>query len=79
MYLTDRIDNPSRSLPAGSSSAGPAYPPAARPIERLPHLQCICLLRPTDESVAACEREIREGRYGGYWLCGFLRRAVDCG
>ncbi|SCV74808.1 BQ2448_7837 [Microbotryum intermedium] len=76
VYLTDRIDNPARSLPASSSSTvtpgaargASAYPPS-RAIERLPHLKCICLLRPTDESIEACERELREGRYGGYWLC----------
>lgn len=72
VYLTDRIDNPSRSLPTSSSSAAStsAYPPSSsRPVERLPHLKCICLLRPTEESIVACEREIREGRYGSYWLC----------
>ncbi|GAA5872587.1 hypothetical protein JCM1840_004846 [Sporobolomyces johnsonii] len=75
VYLTDRIDNPSRAVPASalaassSSAAGSAYPPSSsRGIERLPHLKCICLLRPTDESIEACERELREGRYGGYWL-----------
>ncbi|KAL8293307.1 hypothetical protein RQP46_000008 [Phenoliferia psychrophenolica] len=76
VYLTDRIDNPSRSAPpashapgSGASSSSSAYPPSsARHAERLPHLKCICILRPTDESIDACEREIREGRYGGYWL-----------
>ncbi|ORY76290.1 Sec1-like protein [Leucosporidium creatinivorum] len=73
VYLTDRIDNPSRSLPASALNAGPsngaAYPPSSsKGIERLPHLKCICLLRPTEESIEACERELREGRYGGYWL-----------
>ncbi|GAA6006708.1 Vps45p [Rhodotorula paludigena] len=73
VYLTDRIDNPARhSLPAASAaSAGAAYPPTAstsRGIERLPHLKCVCLLRPTDESVEACARELREGRFGSYWL-----------
>ncbi|GAA6013487.1 hypothetical protein JCM10207_008867 [Rhodosporidiobolus poonsookiae] len=76
VYLTDRIDNPSRAVPAAalassSSSTGTAYPPTAsssRGVERLPHLRCICLLRPTEESIAQCERELREGRYGGYWL-----------
>jgi hypothetical protein len=71
VYLTDRIDNPSRSLPPGSSQAG-AYPPTSgRAVERLPHLKCICLLRPTEESIAECERELKEGRYGEYWLCEY--------
>ncbi|KAK4700286.1 vacuolar protein sorting-associated protein 45, partial [Phenoliferia sp. Uapishka_3] len=70
VYLTDRIDNPSRSIPASAqASSSSAYPPSsARSAERLPHLKCICILRPTDESIEACEREIREGRYGEYWL-----------
>ncbi|GAA5834502.1 hypothetical protein JCM11251_007023 [Rhodosporidiobolus azoricus] len=80
VYLTDRIDNPSRSVPSSalsqsssssSSSSTNAYPPtnaSNRGVERLPHLKCICVLRPTDESVEQCERELREGRYGGYWL-----------
>ncbi|KAI5479482.1 vacuolar protein sorting-associated protein 45 [Pseudohyphozyma bogoriensis] len=69
VYLTDRIDNPSRSLPAGSTSSSSAYPPSgSRAVERLPHLKCICFLRPTEESIDSCVREIKEGRYGGYWL-----------
>ncbi|GAA6034770.1 hypothetical protein JCM8097_001161 [Rhodosporidiobolus ruineniae] len=73
VYLTDRIDNPSRAVPsaalAASGSAASSYPPtSSRGVERLPHLKCICVLRPTDESIEQCERELREGRYGGYWL-----------
>ncbi|BGP03634.1 vacuolar protein sorting-associated protein 45 [Rhodotorula toruloides] len=75
VYLTDRIDNPARhSLPssaAAASSSGGTYPPTAsssKGIERLPHLKCVCLLRPTKESIEACERELRQGRFGGYWL-----------
>ncbi|KAJ8291676.1 Vacuolar protein sorting-associated protein 45 [Rhodotorula toruloides] len=76
VYLTDRIDNPARhSLPSSSSdaasSSAAAYPPAAsssKGIERLPHLKCVCFLRPTEESIEACERELRQGRFGGYWL-----------
>ncbi|GAA5915328.1 hypothetical protein JCM8208_001699 [Rhodotorula glutinis] len=73
VYLTDRVDNPSRhaSTSAPSSASG-AYPPAPgaaqRGVERLPHLRCVCLVRPTDDSVEACARELREGRFGGYWL-----------
>ncbi|KAK4056428.1 vacuolar protein sorting-associated protein 45 [Microbotryomycetes sp. JL221] len=76
VYLTDRIDNPSRSLPSAATSAPMAststsssnYPPTSRAIERLPHLKCVCFLRPTEDSIEQCERELREGRYGGYWL-----------
>ncbi|GAA5980979.1 hypothetical protein JCM5350_004788 [Sporobolomyces pararoseus] len=67
IYLTDRIDNPSRRQGGG----GGAYPPTTTGGgggERLPHLNCIVLLRPTEESIEACERELEQGRYGGYWL-----------
>lgn len=75
VYLTDRIDNPSRSIPSTSSTStttrAAAYPPTLTKggTERLPHLKCVVLLRPTEESILACERELKEGRYGGYWLC----------
>lgn len=70
IYLTDRIDNPSRRQGGG----GGAYPPTTTGGgggERLPHLNCIVLLRPTEESIEACERELEQGRYGGYWLCEY--------
>ncbi|GAA5912633.1 Vps45p [Sporobolomyces salmoneus] len=73
IYLTDRIDNPSRRSTASSSAlpGASAYPPtstAAGGAERLPHLNCIVILRPTEESIQACENELQEARYGGYWL-----------
>lgn len=43
----------------------------------MPHLKCVCFLRPTDESIEACERELREGRYGGYWLCECTLTPLD--
>ena len=87
VYLTDRVDNPSRhastSASSSASTSGPgAYPPAAgaaqRGVERLPHLRCVCLVRPTDDSVEACARELREGRFGGYWLCASLELPSFC-
>ncbi|KAG0666933.1 vacuolar protein sorting-associated protein 45 [Rhodotorula mucilaginosa] len=76
VYLTDRIDNPARhALPSASTShsagsSSTAYPPAGgqRGIERLPHLKCVCLLRPTQDSIEACERELKQGRFGSYFL-----------
>lgn len=56
VYLTDRIDNPSR----GGSGAV---------VDRLPHLKCCCLVRPTEESIQQLERELQQGRYGSYYLC----------
>ncbi|GAA5939825.1 Vps45p [Sporobolomyces koalae] len=67
IYLTDRIDNPARR-----STGTAAYPPTASTPsaagERLPHLKCVAILRPTEESIAACELELAQGKYGGYWL-----------
>ncbi|GAB00012.1 uncharacterized protein L969DRAFT_78767 [Mixia osmundae IAM 14324] len=36
--------------------------------ERMPHLQCICFLRPSATSLAALEAELAHPRYAGYWL-----------
>jgi vacuolar protein sorting-associated protein 45 len=36
--------------------------------ERMPHLKCICFLRPSPESLKALEEELRNPRYSGYWL-----------
>ena len=33
------------------------------------HLKCIALLRPTAASVEHLVRELREPKYGGYWIC----------
>ncbi|GAA5967147.1 hypothetical protein JCM3765_001545 [Sporobolomyces pararoseus] len=75
IYLTDRIDNPSRRTTSltPTTVGGGSYPPTTGAAsggggERLPHLNCIILLRPTEESIIACERELEEARYGGYWL-----------
>jgi vacuolar protein sorting-associated protein 45 len=48
VYLTDRIDNPSR--------------------DRMRHLKCIALLRPSPESIEAMERELRTPKYSNYSL-----------
>ncbi|SJX66003.1 probable vacuolar protein sorting protein VpsB [Sporisorium reilianum f. sp. reilianum] len=48
VYLTDRVDNPSR--------------------DRMRHLNCIALLRPTPQSIAALTRELCQPRYKSYWL-----------
>ncbi|EGG01948.1 uncharacterized protein MELLADRAFT_78910 [Melampsora larici-populina 98AG31] len=36
--------------------------------DRMSHLKCICFLRPTPESLAAMEEELRNPRYKEYWL-----------
>ena len=39
--------------------------------ERMPHMKCICFLRPTEESLEAMESELKEPKYGEYYLCEF--------
>lgn len=36
--------------------------------DRMRHLNCIALLRPTPQSISALTRELREPRYKSYWL-----------
>ncbi|CAH7671756.1 Sec1-like protein [Phakopsora pachyrhizi] len=36
--------------------------------DQMPHLRCICFLRPTVESLKAMEDELRNPRYREYWL-----------
>jgi len=37
--------------------------------DRMRHLKCIAMLRPTPASIEYLVRELREPRYGGYWIC----------
>lgn len=36
--------------------------------DRMKHLNCIALLRPTPESIAALENELRQPKYKAYWI-----------
>jgi Sec1 family len=37
--------------------------------DRLPHLKCICFLRPTQNSLDSLAEELHEPHYGEYYLC----------
>lgn len=37
--------------------------------ERMAHMKCICFLQPGEESFEALEAELREPKYGEYYLC----------
>ncbi|KZP05238.1 Sec1-like protein [Athelia psychrophila] len=37
--------------------------------DRMPHMKCICLLQPSEDSLEALEAELREPKYGEYYLC----------
>jgi len=36
--------------------------------ERMPHMKCVCFLRPSEESLEALETELKEPKYGEYYL-----------
>ncbi|THH28265.1 hypothetical protein EUX98_g5925 [Antrodiella citrinella] len=36
--------------------------------ERMPHMKCVCFLRPSEESLEAMEAELKEPKYGEYYL-----------
>ncbi|CCM04124.1 uncharacterized protein FIBRA_06285 [Fibroporia radiculosa] len=36
--------------------------------DRMPHMKCVCFLQPSDESFEALEAELREPKYGEYYL-----------
>ena len=38
----------------------------------LKHLSAICFLRPTDENIQALMRELREPKYGNYYICKLI-------
>ena len=33
------------------------------------HMKCVCFLQPNDESLEALEAELKEPKYGEYYLC----------
>lgn len=45
--------------------------------DRMPHLKCVCFLRPMEESLSALERELREPKYGEYYLCQSVNKMVN--
>ena len=37
--------------------------------DRIPHMKCICFLQNNEHSLEALEAELREPKYGEYYLC----------
>lgn len=37
--------------------------------ERMAHMKCVCFLQPSDDSLEALETELKEPKYGEYYLC----------
>ena len=40
--------------------------------ERMAHMKCVCFLQPSEESLEAVEAELREPKYGEYYLCQWV-------
>lgn len=40
-------------------------------LETMKHLKCIAFLRPTKENVALLSKELRNPKYGVYYICKF--------
>jgi len=38
----------------------------------MPHMKCVCFLRNNEESLEAMENELREPKYGEYYLCQWV-------
>jgi hypothetical protein len=37
--------------------------------DRMPHMKCVCFLQNNEHSLEALEAELREPKYGEYYLC----------
>lgn len=37
--------------------------------DRMPHMKCVCFLQSSEHSLVALETELREPKYGEYYLC----------
>ena len=37
--------------------------------DRMPHMKCVCFLQNNEDSLEALEEELREPKYGEYYLC----------
>ncbi|KAF7795610.1 hypothetical protein EIP86_006775 [Pleurotus ostreatoroseus] len=40
--------------------------------ERMAHMKCVCFLQPSEESFEAVEAELKEPKYGEYYLCQWV-------
>ena len=40
----------------------------------MPHMKCVCFLRAAEDSLGALEVELKEPKYGEYYLCQCVSR-----
>jgi len=47
--------------------------------DRMPHMKCVCFVQNSEESLSALEAELREPKYGEYYLCQWVNhRHLAC-
>jgi hypothetical protein len=40
--------------------------------DRMPHMKCVCFLQSSEDSLGALEDELKEPKYGEYYLCQWV-------
>lgn len=45
---------------------------SGRSNEKIKYLKCICFLRPTKQNVALLSQELRNPKYGSYFICKYF-------
>lgn len=40
--------------------------------DRMAHMKCVCFLQPSEDSLEALAVELREPKYGEYYLCQYV-------
>jgi Sec1 family len=46
--------------------------------ERMAHMKCICFLQNSEDSLGALEAELKEPKYGEYYLCQWVNAISFC-
>jgi hypothetical protein len=46
--------------------------------DRMPHMKCVCFLQSSESSMEALEAELREPKYGEYYLCQLVNHGGWC-
>ena len=46
--------------------------------ERMAHMKCVCFLQNSEDSLGALEAELKEPKYGEYYLCQWVNAISFC-
>jgi hypothetical protein len=44
----------------------------------MPHMKCVCFVQPSEDSLDALSVELREPKYGEYYLCQCVTTEGEC-